>query len=71
MARDAGRGPTSSSASEGGTLVRTGFKSAHQPSLDLKNNPNDDAMRKIRQMRFPQGGTWSANVESALRKPAK
>lgn len=71
MAKNADYGPISSSASEGGRLVRTGFGSAHQPSLDLKNDPTNDAIRKIRMMRFPQGGTWSVNAESALKKPAK
>ena len=55
--------------SEGGRLVNTGFtKAQSKPSLDLKNDPTNDVMRRIRGMKFPQGGTWSANAEGALRQ---
>lgn len=41
------------------------------PMKDLKNQPNDDAMRAIRGMKFPQGGEWKSNAESALRQRVK
>lgn len=41
------------------------------PMKDLKNQPNDDAMRAIRSMKAPQGGVWKSNAESALRQSVK
>ncbi len=61
-------GPHSPSVSEGGKrLTNIKFSSAPQPTLNLKNNPSGDVERKIRSMKFPQGGVWSSNIESALR----
>ena len=45
--------------------------SAVPPMKDLKNQPNDDALRAIRTMKFPQGGEWKSNAESALRQHVK
>lgn len=61
-------GPHSPSVDEGGKkLVGIRIGSAEQPTLNLKNNPNDEVARRIRSMKFPQGGVWKSNIESAIK----
>lgn len=67
-------GPHNANVSEGGRIEKSlRFSSAQdKPSLDLKNDPNADALRKIRSMKLGQvGGSWNSNAESALRKPVR
>lgn len=53
------------------TLTNQRIGAGVPPMVDLKNQPNDDAMRAIRKMKFSQGGEWKSNAETALRKNVK
>lgn len=54
--------------SEGGRLVQTNFKSAKQPNLNLKHDPNSDVERAFKGLKFPTEGAWNTafNIPSKI-----
>lgn len=67
-----GKGPINTKMVDDTSHNLTGLRigAGLPPMKDLKNQPNDDAMKAIRSMKAPQGG-WVGASEAAMRQRVK